>query len=150
MTDKLTENAGARRTARVILRLEATPLSQPADLRQARRVATLRDYALTRWRKRLYEQLFGVWPADLSREGVAVAVAPFLAEFAAWRADPQATGAAGGRAGTREAKARAGALGGKIGGAKSKGGGRPRSTAPRCPCGEMTARRAAARRHLCE
>jgi hypothetical protein len=29
-------------------------------------------------------------------------------------------------------------------------GGRPRSDAPRCPCGAMTATRAAARNHTCE
>lgn len=27
--------------------------------------------------------------------------------------------------------------------------GRPRSDAPRCPCGAMTAKRAAARKHVC-
>jgi hypothetical protein len=32
---------------------------------------------------------------------------------------------------------------------KHRRGGRPRSDAPRCPCGEMTAKRAAARRHKC-
>lgn len=30
------------------------------------------------------------------------------------------------------------------------GPGRPRSDAPRCPCGAMTAKRAAARAHKCE
>jgi hypothetical protein len=30
------------------------------------------------------------------------------------------------------------------------GTGRPRSNAPRCPCGEMTAKRAAARKHVCQ
>lgn len=30
------------------------------------------------------------------------------------------------------------------------GAGRPRSDAPRCPCGAMTAKRAAARAHKCE
>lgn len=29
-------------------------------------------------------------------------------------------------------------------------GGRPRSTAPRCPCGEMTLKRAQARGHTCK
>lgn len=32
---------------------------------------------------------------------------------------------------------------------KQRKGGRPRSDAPRCPCGEMTAKRAAARNHRC-
>ena len=32
---------------------------------------------------------------------------------------------------------------------KNRRGGRPRSTAPRCACGAMTARRAAARAHKC-
>jgi hypothetical protein len=31
-----------------------------------------------------------------------------------------------------------------------RAGGRPRSDAPRCPCGAMTARRAETRRHKCE
>lgn len=31
-----------------------------------------------------------------------------------------------------------------------KAGGRPRSTAPRCPCGEMTQKRALARGHKCK
>jgi hypothetical protein len=33
---------------------------------------------------------------------------------------------------------------------KTRKGGRPRSAAPRCPCGKMTAARAKARRHKCE
>jgi len=32
---------------------------------------------------------------------------------------------------------------------RSRKGGRPRSAAPRCPCGAMTAARAAARGHRC-
>jgi len=32
---------------------------------------------------------------------------------------------------------------------KTQGGGRPRSDKPRCPCGAMTAKRAATRRHKC-
>jgi hypothetical protein len=43
---------------------------------------------------------------------------------------------------TDEAKAMAAAR-------KTKAGGRPRSKKKRCPCGAMTARRAAARGHKC-
>jgi len=32
---------------------------------------------------------------------------------------------------------------------KTRAGGRPRSNAKRCPCGEMTAKRAKARAHKC-
>jgi hypothetical protein len=32
---------------------------------------------------------------------------------------------------------------------KSRAGGRPRTAGPRCPCGEMTAKRAKARYHKC-
>lgn len=34
--------------------------------------------------------------------------------------------------------------------AKRGKGGRPKSDAPRCPCGEMTLKRAEARKHKCE
>ena len=33
---------------------------------------------------------------------------------------------------------------------KTHGGGRPRTEGPRCPCGEMTLRRAEARKHKCK
>lgn len=33
---------------------------------------------------------------------------------------------------------------------KTFSAGRPRTDAPRCPCGAMTAKRAAARKHRCE
>jgi hypothetical protein len=33
---------------------------------------------------------------------------------------------------------------------KTHGGGRPRTDAPRCPCGTMTLKRAETRKHVCE
>src|SRR3954466_4733310 len=49
-----------------------------------------------------------------------------------------------------ELMARLGKLGGDNSGGVRPGAGRKRSRKQRCPCGEMTLKRAKARRHLCQ